>query len=83
MGAGNARHADAVDSLSPARHGLANPQLVDELLQAGERPDPREKGEIVDRLGQEVVGTRLQPPDPVADVAQRAGKARTRRCPAS
>ena len=40
-------------------------QLVDHHLEAHQRAHAREQGDVVDRLGQEVVGARLQPAHPV------------------
>jgi hypothetical protein len=50
---------------------LAHAQLVHHLLQARQRAHPGEERDVVDRLGEEVVGAGLQAAHPVRDVGKR------------
>ena len=49
---------------------VAHAQLVHHDLEPRERTHPREQGDVVDRLGQEVVGARLEAAHPIGGIGQ-------------
>ncbi|MNJ31208.1 hypothetical protein D3C77_258350 [compost metagenome] len=65
-----AGHAAGVDADAAAAL-LALAQFVHDHLQPGQALDPRHQDDVVQRLGQEIVGPRLQPLDTVVSAIQR------------
>ena len=60
----------AVGAAEAAANAFAQPQLLHHPLQPDQRAHPREQRNVVDRLGQEIVGAGLEAAQPVGDVGQ-------------